>query len=76
MLNNKNIAQSVMVEADGELTIFITKNENPIERAKEVATIAGLNIEDIYTLKREEYQYYVYDGVVYDNGCDALTEVA
>lgn len=70
MENTKNIALQF---ANGELVMFHTTS---IERAKEVATHGGLEVNDVYEIRDDEMAYYCFDGRVFDNGIELTKEAA
>lgn len=68
--NHKNIAIQF---ANGELVMFYTTS---IERAKEVATHGGLEVNDVYEVRDDEMAFYCFDGRVHDNGKTLTKEAA
>lgn len=59
----KNIA---IQTTDGELTLLYTDGD--IERAKQMAKAANLEVEDIFEIPDHELEFYCFDGRVWDNG--------
>lgn len=68
--NNKNIAIQF---ANGELVMFYTTS---IERAREVATHGGLEVNDVYEVRNDEMEFYCFDGHLHDNGKVLAKEAA
>lgn len=68
--NLKNIALQF---ANGELVMFYTTS---IQRAREVATHGGLEVDDVYEIRDDEMEHYCFDGRVWDNGNELTKEAA
>jgi len=65
VLNVEPVLKNIAVQTtNGELTLLCSFDG--VERAKKIAEKAHLDIEDIYEVRDDELEYYLFDGTLYD----------
>ena len=65
VLDVEPILKNIAVQTtNGELTLLCSFDG--IERAKKIAEKANIDIEDIYEVRDDELEYYLFDGTLYD----------
>lgn len=70
----ENTQKNIAIQfANGELVMFYTTS---IERAKEVATHGGFEVNDVYEIRDDEMEFYCFDGRLHDNGKTLTKEAA